>query len=138
MRGHVAAAAAGLRPGAFVVAAVYSEEIARAVPLHGRLQDPGEPVTFVEFLRRDWMSCRWKDSGPRMAPAARASRRFPVPPRGAAPGRPGVEWQLRDHRRRRADMASNSLVNFLHAGPFVAGRLCAPARPVVIAARAPP
>jgi len=50
--GHVTAAVTRARPEALIIAAVYSEEIARAAPLRGAASwHPGVPLTFLEFLR---------------------------------------------------------------------------------------
>ena len=138
--GHVAAAAADLRPGALVIAAVYSGEIARALPLPGiSAWHPGETVTFIEFLRSRLDELRVE--GLRVLEWPPAARAFPEVSRAAREALRQVVLELNGSFVTTVTAGRtwlrNSIVNFLHAGPFVDGRLCAPARPVVITAPGP-
>ena len=138
--GHVAEAAARLRPGALVLAAVYSEEIARAVPLRGiPWWHPGVPVPFSEFLRAQLDELRIE--GLRVLEWPPAARAFPGVSRTVREGLRQVVQELNGSLVTTVAAGRiwlrNSMANFLYAGPVVDGRLCAPARPVVIAAPGP-
>jgi hypothetical protein len=138
--GHVAEAAARLRPGALVMAAVYSEEIARAMPLRGvPIWHPGEPVTFSEFLRSRLDELRIE--GLRVLEWPPAARAFPEVSRAVHESLRQVVQELNGSLVTTVAAGRiwlrNSIVNFLHAGSVVDGPLCAPARPIVIAAPGP-
>ena len=138
--GYVARAAAQLRPGALVIAAVYSVEMAREVPLKGiAWWHPGEPLSFPDFLRSRLDELRIE--GLRVLEWPPAARAFPEVSRAAREGVRQVVQELNGSFVTTVAAGRawfrNSLSNFLHASPVVDGRLCASTRPVVIAAPGP-
>jgi len=138
--GHVTAAVTHLLPGARVIAAVYSEEIARAAPLRGALSwHPGNPLTFADFLRVHLGELQIE--GLRVVEWPPAARAFPTVARAAHQALRQVVQELNGSFVTTVAAGRiwlrNSLVNFLQVAPVVSGRLCAPERPVVIAAPGP-
>ena len=138
--GHVTEAVARLRPEALLIAAVYSEEIARAAPLRGAVSwHPGVPLTFLEFLRVHLGELQIE--GLRVVEWPPAARAFPAVSRAANEAVRQVVQELNGSFVTTVAAGRlwlrNSLVNFLHLRPVLAGRLCPPGRPVVIAAPGP-
>src|SRR5271157_710391 len=138
--GHVTAAVTRARPEALIIAAVYSEEIARAAPLRGAASwHPGVPLTFLEFLRVHLGELQIE--GLRVVEWPPAARAFPAVSRAANEAVRQVVQELNGSFVTTVAAGRlwlrNSLVNFLHLQPVLAGRLCPPGRPVVIAAPGP-
>jgi hypothetical protein len=138
--GHVAQALERLLPGAVVIAAVYSEELTRAAQLPGVLAwHPGSPVTFADFLRVHLDELQI--GGLRVLEWPPAARAFPEAAREAREALRQVVQELNGSFVTTVAAGRiwlrNSFANFLNVGPVLAGSLCPPGRPVVIAAPGP-
>ncbi|MGO9308725.1 MAG: hypothetical protein ACLQDL_06860 [Spirochaetia bacterium] len=138
--GHVSSAVSRLQPRATVITAVYSEEIARAAPLRGTISwHPGAPLTFLEFLRINLGELQIE--GLRVVEWPPAARAFPEAARAANEALRQVVQELNGSFVTTVAAGRlwlrNALANFLSLSTVLAGRLCAPGRPVVIAAPGP-
>jgi hypothetical protein len=138
--GHVTEAVARLRPGSLLIAAVYSSEIAQASILRGvPVWHPGSSLAFSEFLRRHLGELQIE--GLRIVEWPPAARAFPGVSREANEAVRQVVQELNGSFITTVAAGRtwlrNSFANFLYADPVLSGQLCAPSRPIVIAAPGP-
>jgi hypothetical protein len=138
--GHVTDAVTRLRPGAHVIAAIYSEEIARAALLSGvPAWHPGDPMSFPDFLRARLDELQVE--GLKVLEWPPAARAFPAVSRAANEALRQVIQELNGSFVTTVAAGRlwlrNSVANFLHVEPVLAGSLCGQDRPIVIAAPGP-
>ncbi len=138
--GHVTAAVSRLKPASLLIAAVYSSEIAQAALLRGvPVWHPGTKLAFTEFLRSHLGELQIE--GLRIVEWPPAAHAFPAVSRSANEAIRQVVQELNGSfvttvaagRR----WLRNSFANFLHVERVLSGRLCAPGRPILIAAPGP-
>jgi hypothetical protein len=138
--GHVVEAVARLRPGALLLAAVYSAEIAAASTLRGLPSwHPGCPVAFDEFLRDHLAELQIE--GLRVIEWPPSARAFPAVSRLANDAVRQVIQEMNGSFVTTVAAGRlwlrNCLANFIHVSGVVSGPLCPPGSAVLVAAPGP-
>jgi hypothetical protein len=138
--GHVTEAVRRLKPGTLVLAAVYSEQVARGAPTPATPSwHPGNLLSFSDYLR-DHLD-ELKMEGLRVLEWPPAAHAFPAVSQAVNQALRQVVQEINGSFVTTVAAGRlwlrNSIANFLHIPAVVSGRLCEAGRAILIAAPGP-